>query len=205
MYPTMRAILLSGFVLWPDHRPYMREKLSAVKYCLIDTAIGTFGLGWTEKGIARATLPDAKPGAVGQRMARYGTQSVAPEDEIAELVADIQAYAAGERIEFDAVQLDFDGQPPFHRQVYDDILKLRWGETTTYGDIARRLGDVALSRAVGQALGANPVPLIVPCHRVLASNGKAGGFSAPGGVSSKMKMLALERAASPEGQFSFGF
>ena len=64
---------------------------------------------------------------------------------------------------------------------------------------------MALSRAVGAALGANPVPLLVPCHRVLASNGKAGGFSAPGGVSAKMKMLAMERAASPEGQFSFGF
>jgi methylated-DNA-[protein]-cysteine S-methyltransferase len=179
--------------------------MSAVKYCLIDTEIGTFGLGWTEKGVARAALPDSKPGAVAQRMAKYGSQSAAPEDDIAELVADIQAYASGERIEFDGVPLDLDGQPEFHRKVYEDILGLAWGETTTYGDIARRLGDVALSRAVGQALGANPIPLIVPCHRVLASSGKAGGFSAPGGVSSKMRMLALERAASPEGQFSFGF
>ena len=179
--------------------------MSAVKYCLIDTEIGTFGLGWTEKGIARASLPDAKAGSVAQRMAKYGSQSAAPEEEIAELVANIQAYGRGERIEFDEVPLDLDAQPDFHRRVYEDILTLKWGETTTYGDIARRLGDVLLSRAVGQALGANPIPLIVPCHRVLASNGKAGGFSAPGGVSSKMKMLSLERAASPEGQFSFGF
>jgi methylated-DNA-[protein]-cysteine S-methyltransferase len=176
-----------------------------VKYCLIDTEIGTFGLGWTDKGVARASLPDVKSEAVGQRMASYGTQSVASDEDIAELVADIQAYGRGERIEFDEVPLDLDGQPEFHRRVYADILALKWGETTTYGDIARRLGDVSLSRAVGQALGANPIPLIVPCHRVLASKGKAGGFSAPGGVSSKMKMLALERATSPEGQFSFGF
>ena len=101
--------------------------------------------------------------------------------------------------------LDLDGQTEFNRRVYGDILKLRWGETTTYGEIARRLGDVALSRAVGAALGANPIPLIVPCHRVLGSNGKAGGFSAPGGAGAKMKMLAMEKAASPEGQFSFGF
>ncbi len=179
--------------------------MSAVKYCLIDTEIGTFGLAWTGKGISRAALPDSRPGAVGQRMARYGSRSGAPEEEIAELVADIQAYGRGERIEFDDVPLDLDGQPEFNRKVYDDILKLRWGETTTYGEIARRLGDVALSRAVGAALGANPVPLIVPCHRVLGSNGKAGGFSAPGGAGSKMKMLAMEKAASPEGQFSFGF
>ncbi len=176
-----------------------------MKYCLIDTEIGTFGLGWTEKGIARAALPDSKAGAVAQRMAKFGSQSAAPEEEIAELVADIQAYGRGERIEFDEVPLDLDGQSEFHRRVYEAILTLGWGETTTYGDIARRLGDVALSRAVGAALGANPVPLIVPCHRVLGSHGKSGGFSAPGGAGSKMKMLALEKAASPEGQFSFGF
>jgi methylated-DNA-[protein]-cysteine S-methyltransferase len=176
-----------------------------VNYCLIETELGIFGLGWTEKGVARAALPDTRTNSVGQWMARFGTQSTVPDEEIAELVADIQAYARGEQVEFDEIVLDLDGQPEFHRRVYDDILKLGWGETTTYGDIARRLGDVALSRAVGQALGANPIPLIIPCHRVLASNGRAGGFSAPGGVSSKMKMLALERAASPEGQFSFGF
>jgi methylated-DNA-[protein]-cysteine S-methyltransferase len=178
--------------------------MSAVKTCLIDTELGTFGLGWTEKGIARAALPDIKPGAVARLMAKLG-QSAAPEEEIAELVADIQAYSRGERVDFDEVPLDLGGQPEFNRKVYADILKLGWGETTTYGEIARRLGDVALSRAVGAALGANPIPLIVPCHRVLGSNGKAGGFSAPGGAGSKMKMLALERAASPEGQFSFGF
>jgi methylated-DNA-[protein]-cysteine S-methyltransferase len=179
--------------------------VSAVRYCLIDTAIGTFGLGWTEQGIARAALPDVKPGAVAQRMAGLGTQSSVPGGTISDLVAAIQAYGRGERIAFTSVPLDLAGEPDFHRQVYDDILQLAWGETTTYGDIARRLGDVQLSRAVGVALGRNPIPLIVPCHRVLGSNGKAGGFSAPGGVSSKMKMLALERAATPEGQFSFGF
>lgn len=178
--------------------------MSAVRYCLIDTDLGTFGLAWSEKGIVRAALPDSKPGAVAQLMARVG-QSAAPEEEIAEIVADIQAYCRGERVEFDDVPLDLHGQPAFNRKVYGDILKLRWGETTTYGDIARRLDDVSLSRAVGAALGANPVPLIVPCHRVLGSNGKSGGFSAPGGAGAKMKMLAMEKAASPEGQFSFGF
>lgn len=174
-------------------------------YCLIETAIGTFGLGWTDAGVARVALPDSKTSAVGQRMAQFGTQSAGPDGRIADLVAAIQAYGRGDRVQFNAVPLDFAGQSEFHRKVYDDILKLGWGETTTYGDIARRLGDVQLSRAVGAALGANPIPLIVPCHRVLASNGRAGGFSAPGGVSSKMKLLALERAASPQGQFSFGF
>ena len=95
--------------------------------------------------------------------------------------------------------------PKFNRRCYDDIRALGWGETTTYGAIARRLGDVALSRAVGAAMGANPIPLIVPCHRVLASDGRSGGFSAPGGVEAKLRMLALEHATSPTGQFSLGF
>ena len=176
-----------------------------MKYCLIDTEIGTFGLAWSPKGIARVALPDPKPGAVAQRMAKQGGTPAVPEEEIAEIVADIVAYGTGAPVEFDAVPVDLGTASAFHRSVYADIRKLDWGETTTYGEIARRLGDAGLARAVGQALGANPVPLIVPCHRVLASHGKAGGFSAPGGASAKMRLLALERAASPEGQFSFGF
>ena len=82
-----------------------------------------------------------------------------------------------------------------------------YGRTTSYGALARQLGDVTLSRAVGQAMGANPIPLIIPCHRVLASNGRPGGFSAPGGALSKLRMLALEGVSvgAPAGQLGFGF
>lgn len=175
-----------------------------MQYCLIETPLGTMGMGWTETGIARFALPDSKTGAVSLRMSSYGEPGV-PKNWVAVLVERIIAYGGGARMEFADVPLDFADEPPFHRQVYAYILGLGWGETTTYGQIARHLGDVHLSQAVGMALGRNPIPLIVPCHRVLASNGKSGGFSAPGGVGSKLRMLALERAASPEGQFSFGF
>ena len=94
---------------------------------------------------------------------------------------------------------------PFQQIVWEELRKIPYGSTTTYGAIAKTLGDVALSRAVGQAMGANPIPLIIPCHRVLGADGKAGGFSSPGGVSAKMRMLALEHAASPTGQYAFGF
>lgn len=154
-------------------------------------------IGWTDAGVARFALPPAD-GA----MARWSAEAGEPD---AALVRRIVAYGAGERMAFDDVPLDLVGQPEFHLRVYADILALRWGETTTYGDIARRLGDVAVSRAVGQALGRNPIPLIVPCHRVLAADGRTGGFSAPGGASAKMRMLALERAADPRGQYSLGF
>ena len=175
-----------------------------MKFALIDTALGTMGLGWTEAGVARFALPASNPESTRRRMAR----DAEPAEPDPALVERIVAYGDGERIEFDDVPLDLAGEPDFHRQVYDDILKLKWGETTTYGDIARRLGDLTLSRAVGQALGRNPIPLIVPCHRVLAAGNKQGGFSAPGGVTSKLRMLALEGVRvgpPPSPQMAFGF
>src|SRR5690606_21734101 len=110
-----------------------------------------------------------------------------------------------ERVDFGAVPLDLAAIPEFNRQAYAELLKVGYGETTTYGAIARTLGDLALARAVGQAMGANPIPLLIPCHRVLGADGRSGGFSSPGGVSAKMRMLALEHAASPTGQYAFGF
>jgi methylated-DNA-[protein]-cysteine S-methyltransferase len=172
-----------------------------MQYSLIDTAIGTMGLGWTERGVARFALPGRDRAAVEELFLRLG--AVAGRADTA-LAAAVIAYGEGERIEFADTPVDFEGISDFNRSVYEDILQLKWGETTTYGEIARRLGDVNLSRAVGKALGDNPIPLIIPCHRVLGANGTVGGFSAPGGVSSKMRMLALEKAA-PGGQYGFGF
>jgi methylated-DNA-[protein]-cysteine S-methyltransferase len=175
-----------------------------MKYAIIETALGAMWLGWTDVGIARFALPAPDAEATRTRMAR-DAQEAAPDPVLA---AQIVAYGEGERVDFDDVPLDLAGEPEFHRQVYADILTLKWGETTTYGEIARRLGDVQLSRAVGQALGRNPIPLIIPCHRVLAAGNMQGGFSAPGGVRSKLRMLALEGASvgpPPKAQMSFGF
>lgn len=171
-------------------------------YSLIETAIGTIGLGWTARGVARLALPDAARTTTEALFLREGA---APRQPDAVLAAAIVAYGAGEPVEFAGTPLDLEGVPSFNRRVYEDILRLCWGETATYGAIARRLGDVGLSRAVGRALGENPVPLIIPCHRVLAAAGRIGGFSAPGGVNSKLRMLALERARTPEGQLGLGF
>ncbi|MDP1731591.1 MAG: methylated-DNA--[protein]-cysteine S-methyltransferase [Devosia sp.] len=176
-----------------------------MRYCLIDTAIGTMGLGWTGRGVARFALPDRDRASTERLFPRMGALAGTPDAGLAEAIL---AYAEGERVEFSDVALDLGGVPDFNRSVYDDILKLKWGETTTYGEIARRLGDVNLARAVGKALGDNPIPLIIPCHRVLAAGGGTGGFSAPGGVSSKLRLLALEgvRAGPSEpAQMSFGF
>jgi len=174
-----------------------------MKFRVFDTAMGWFALGWTEGGISRVMLPGADAGLLRERLvAMGGIEDAAGQGEV---VARIEAYAQGAEDAFLDLPLDLSAVPPLNRRIYEHIRGLGWGETTTYGAIARWLGDVTMSRTVGTAMGQNPIPLIVPCHRVLAADGRTGGFSAPGGVRAKMEMLALERAASPTGQFSFGF
>lgn len=172
-----------------------------------ETALGTFGIGWTDVGIARLQLSGAEPDDMLERLARNGGRPGQPSRAIEALINRIEDYADGARIEFTDVPLDLAGLPDFQRRVYALLLGFGWGQTTTYGALARELGDVTMSRAVGQAMGANPIPLIIPCHRVLASDGKPGGFSAPGGALSKLRMLALEgvEVGAPPGQMTFGF
>jgi methylated-DNA-[protein]-cysteine S-methyltransferase len=89
--------------------------------------------------------------------------------------------------------LDLDDQDAFFQRIYAAARQIGWGQTTTYGTLAKQLGvGPEAARDVGQAMASNPVPLIIPCHRVLAAGGKLGGFSAPGGSSTKARMLALE-------------
>jgi methylated-DNA-[protein]-cysteine S-methyltransferase len=172
-----------------------------------DTALGLFGLGWTERGLARVLLPDTTQKATIERLQRDGARPGTPTRMVMSVMDRIEDYAEGRMVDFSSVPLDLAGIPDFHRRAYGKLLLVPWGRTMTYGELARELGDVTLSRAVGQAMGANPMPLVIPCHRVLASNGKAGGFSAPGGTATKSKMLALEGVSigAPAGQMSFGF
>ncbi len=176
-----------------------------MRYALIDTDLGTFGLAWTDAGVARVALPGRDRARTEIWISREPAEPGFPERSLSALPEMIRDYAAGERVDFSDIPLDLSDVPEFNRRVYAELLKIGYGETTTYGAIARALGDLTLSRAVGHALGANPIPLIIPCHRVLASGGTTGGFSSPGGVSAKMRMLALEHAASPTGQYAFGF
>lgn len=179
----------------------------AMEATIFETALGWFGIGWTEIGLARVFLPGEGPDALRERLGRAGCVSGDPGRSIADLMNRIEDYSDGQAVDFFDVQRDLSGRPDFHRRAYDLLVKVGWGQTVTYGDLARQLGDVGLSRAVGQAMGANPLPLVIPCHRVLASDGKPGGFSAPGGAAAKLKMLALEGVSVgvPAGQMSFGF
>ena len=165
-------------------------------FAFFDTAIGRCSIVWNARGVVRTRLPEDNERATRERMARRYPQARenTPPEEIRCAIDDMIALLAGEPKDLTGVKIDTAGVPDFNAKVYDIARTIPPGKTMTYGEIAERLGDRTLSREVGQALGQNPFPIIVPCHRVLAAGGKTGGFSAPGGVSTKMRMLTIERA-----------
>jgi methylated-DNA-[protein]-cysteine S-methyltransferase len=166
-------------------------------YTLFDTPIGVCGIEWGPRGINGTQLPmgseDKTRARIRQR--RGDIVEAAPTEEVQRAIGRIVDLLAGNSDDLTDIPLDLDGVPEFNRGVYDIARAIPPGKTLTYGDIAKKLGGVQLSRDVGQALGHNPCPIVVPCHRVLAAGNKPGGFSARGGVSTKLKMLEIEGAA----------
>jgi methylated-DNA-[protein]-cysteine S-methyltransferase len=119
---------------------------------------------------------------------------LAPPPLVAHAIEGIVALLEGESRDLTDIPLDFEEIPEFHRRVYDVARTIKPGTTLSYGEVASRVGEPDAARAVGQALGRNPIPIIVPCHRVLAADGGTGGFSAPGGTATKLQLLAIEGA-----------
>ncbi|MGA7071211.1 methylated-DNA--[protein]-cysteine S-methyltransferase [Bradyrhizobium sp.] len=165
-------------------------------YALFDTPIGVCGIEWGPRGINGLQLPMGGDEKTRARIRqRHGDViETAPTEEVQKAIGRIVKLLAGEPVDLRDIALDLDGVPDFNRGVYDIARSIPPGQTMTYGDIAKKLGGVELSRDVGQALGRNPCPIVVPCHRVLAAGQKPGGFSARGGVDTKLKMLAIEGA-----------
>lgn len=167
-----------------------------------ETSLGSCGLAWSRWGLkcvrpfetgsaeALSRLPD------GARV----EEADAP-GEIAALIASLRAFLEGEPVNFGLVPLDMASLSVFEIAVYGALRGVGWGETVSYGELARRIGaDAGSARAVGAAMGRNPWPLVVPCHRVLTSDGKPGGFSAPGGGRTKRMLLAREGVHFDDGQ-----
>lgn len=164
-------------------------------YAVFETASGYCGIAWNGVGIARFQLPARTAQAAERALLRRVPDAArgAPPSEVSAVIAAAQRYFAGENVDFSGVQVDLTRQNDFFRRIYAALRRVGYGQTTTYGALARDLGaGPEAARDVGQAMAANPVPLIIPCHRVLAAGGKIGGFSAPGGAETKAKMLALE-------------
>jgi methylated-DNA-[protein]-cysteine S-methyltransferase len=167
-----------------------------LSYCVFDTSMGSAGIAWGERGLVGIQLPEADPSRVRGRLRRRfpGSRESAPSPEIEQAIERIRVLLSGTPVDLTSVPLDMSAVEPFERRVYDVARTIPPGQTLTYGQIADRLGDRLLARDVGQALGRNPFPIVVPCHRVLAAGGKLGGFSAPGGVATKQRLLAIEQA-----------
>jgi O-6-methylguanine DNA methyltransferase len=170
--------------------------MPASSFTLFDTTIGRCGIAWSDHGIAAVQLPEASELKTRARLLRRcpGAREAPPPADVQCTIDGIVALLRGEASDLSAVALDLDGVEPFARRVYEVARTIGPGATLTYGEIAARLGERGLARDVGQALGQNPFPLIVPCHRVLAAGGKAGGFSANGGVATKLRLLSIEGA-----------
>lgn len=140
-------------------------------------------LAWRADRLARLRLTDA-PAASGL-----------PQDPaLRETAERVRRHLETGREDLSDVPVDLDAMSPFHRAVLEALREVGPGRTLTYGALARRVGNPDASRAVGAAMARNPIPVVVPCHRVVPSNGKMGNYSATGGVATKRALLALEGA-----------
>lgn len=190
----------SGHTTWPIRRVYRMMIMTVRGFTIFATAIGHCGLAWGERGIVGAQLPEGSEERTRARMRRRcpDAAETEPPPVVRNTVDGIVALLRGERPDLSTTELDMTGIPDFHRRAYEVARTIPPGRTLTYGDIAVRVGAPGSAQAVGQAMARNPFAPIVPCHRVLATDGKDGGFTAHGGVATKRRMLVIEGALADE-------
>jgi methylated-DNA-[protein]-cysteine S-methyltransferase len=165
-------------------------------FALFPTAIGHCGIAWGERALLGVQLPESSEAGTRVRLLRGLPEmcEVEPPPWVLRAIVRIQALLNGAHDDLADIPLALEGVPSFHRRVYEITRAIPPGRTLTYGEVAQRLGDPGAARAVGQALGHNPFAPVVPCHRVLAARSGGGGFSAEGGVATKLRMLQIEKA-----------
>lgn len=177
----------------------------------VDTALGVLRLGWSEAGLTRLGLPGGLLQTAHAAMHREGRRDCDGEPRpgfIVEAITALEAYATGARVDFSGIPVDLTDADAFQTSVYAAARRLGYGQTMTYGELAEAAGHPGMARQTGAALGRNPVAIIIPCHRITAADGRLGGFSAPGGASTKQRLLSLEHAApvatkGSQGSFAF--
>ena len=168
----------------------------ATHHHLFDTALGECGVAWNSRGLVGVQLPEKDRGQTELRLAVKcrSTDAADVPPWVQSVISDIQRYLAGQPVDFSAVTVDLGGIDAFRQKLYAALRGIGPGRTVTYGELAKQLGLTGWegARDVGEAMGKNPMPIVIPCHRVLAAAGKPGGFSAYGGTGTKQKLLALE-------------
>lgn len=173
--------------------------METLGFTLFETPIGQCGIAWSARGLTGVQLPQLDEAGTRARMVRrfpHCSENLAPPPPVRAAIAALVALLHGEPrapVDLSDIVLDMDGVPPFHQRVYALARGIAPGNTVTYGEMARQLGDPGAARAVGQALGHSPFAPVVPCHRILAAGGRPGGFSANGGTRTKLRMLLIER------------
>lgn len=172
----------------------MLPRASEASYCLFPTAIGVCGVAWGPRGLLSVQLPQEHEEGTRSRLLALvpGAREARAMGDAKRAIEAMRAHLSGDLQTLEDVPIDDGACPEFHRRVYRELRRIGPGETIGYGELAVRAGSPGAARAVGQAVGKNPFPIVVPCQRVLASGSKAGGFSAYGGVDTKCKMLAIE-------------
>ncbi len=171
--------------------------MSEVSYLVFDTALGPAGAAWTARGLSRIELPAASRAQAEARLIGWlpSATPASPPASIRRAVRLLILHLNGKPQDLRAIPLDLTGVPAFHRRVYEAARTIPVGKTRTYGELAALAGAPNAARAVGQALRRNPLPIVVPCHRILAAGSKLGGFSAPGGLATKRRLLEVEGVA----------
>jgi len=179
--------------------------MAAHTYHLFETSLGTIGIAWRGDAITRLLLPQKDVAAMARKLEAFGANPTEPSPFVSSIIDMVRRYANGEPIEFSNVEVSAGDVGDMRAAIYAVLRTVPHGQTLTYGDLAKLAGYPGMAREIGEAMGKNPVPLIVPCHRVVAAGGRIGGFSAPGGSATKEKMLRLEGALKPPVQVGFDF
>jgi methylated-DNA-[protein]-cysteine S-methyltransferase len=185
----------------------MGSRQKGASFAVFESPIGACAVAWSPRGVVRFLLPEATAAATEERIRAVlpEAEAATPRGWVATLVTRVRRHLSGQPDDFADVPLDTEALPPFFAQVYEALRRVPSGATTTYGALGRKIsGTTGAARAVGVAMAKNPFALLVPCHRVVGSDGKLHGFSAHGGLTTKAKLLAIEGRVEAEQTSMFG-
>lgn len=174
----------------------MLRMSTPARFTIFATAIGDCAVVWNAIGLTAVWLPETSAARLRARIGKHWPETSAgePGTRFSRAIAAITALLRGERPDLGDIRIDDSRIDAFDRRVYAATRSIAPGRVVTYAELARRVGGEASARAIGQSLGRNPFPIVVPCHRVVAASGELGGFSAPGGATTKRRLLTIENA-----------